>query len=377
MTPPDRKAGAGLCDHHPMITIEPDLHWHFVRADGARLEPLALPLLAALAERGKLTEAAAACGFSYRHAWALLRDWEAFFGAPLVAMARGRGTRLTALGERLLWVERRLRARLGPQLDSLASELEAELAQALSSARPRLRIHASHGFAIAALRELLAGDGAVGVELQYRGSLEALASLAHGGCEVAGFHLPIGELEAEVLGRYTPWLLADAGLTLIRLATRTQGLMLAPGNPQSIAGLADLARPGVRFVNRQPSSGTRLLFDQLLERAGIEPGRIRGYRDEEFTHAAVAAYVASGMADAGIGVETAARQLGLDFVPLATERYWLACRREALERPALHTLLETLRSAAFAAALARLPGYDGRGAGELVELAVAFPALAG
>ena len=109
--------------------------------------------------------------------------------------------------------------------------------------------------------------------------------------------------------------------------------MLAPGNPKSILALADLARPDVRFVNRQFGSGTRILLDLLLKRASVDSGDISGYDTGEFTHSGVAAYIASGLADAGFGVETAARRFKLDFVPVASERYFLVCEDDALTSP--------------------------------------------
>ncbi|MFY7948376.1 MAG: substrate-binding domain-containing protein, partial [Gemmatimonas sp.] len=159
----------------------------------------------------------------------------------------------------------------------------------------RLRIHASHGFAVQALHEALQRDAREGFshELKYCGGAEALAALAGGQCDIAGFHVPIGRFEPAVLAHYRPWL-ASRSLRLVALATRRQGLMVAPGNPRRIYGVADLARPGVRFINRQPGSGTRVLLDLLLAEAGIAPSQLRGHEQCEFTHAAVAAFVASG-----------------------------------------------------------------------------------
>ena len=117
-----------------------------------------------------------------------------------------------------------------------------------------------------------------------------------------------------------------AALALIRFAEREQGLMLATGNPKRIRGLADLARKDLQFVNRQRGSGTRLLFDELLAQQGVDATAIGGYRDEEFTHLAVAVSVAAGRADAGFGVHAAAARFGLDFIPLQRERYWFAVR---------------------------------------------------
>ena len=129
------------------------------------------------------------------------------------------------------------------------------------------------------------------------------------------------------------------------------------GNPKKIASLVDLARPGVRFVNRQRDSGSRIEFDQLLAGAGIEPARIDGYLNEEHTHLAVAATIAGGMADAGFGIKAAAARYELDYLPLLTERYYLACREDAMEQPELKEFLAILRGHEFRDILRKLPGY--------------------
>jgi putative molybdopterin biosynthesis protein len=131
----------------------------------------------------------------------------------------------------------------------------------------------------------------------------------------------------------------------------------------------------VRFVNRQRGSGTRLLLDTMLEEQGIDARGIDGYMTEEYTHAAVAAYVASGMADAGLGVEPAARQFNLGFVPIAGERYFLICARQTQQYPWVQELLRLMRGPEFQELVASLPGYLADRSGEIMELAEAFPWL--
>jgi molybdate transport repressor ModE-like protein len=346
------------------VSIAP--HWTIESRSGQSLGPHVVELLVRVDEHGSLAAACQAGGLSYRHAWQLLREGEALFGQALLVMARGKGSRLTPLGQRLVWAQRRVRARLSPVLDSLASELNAEIRKALAPAPGRLRIHASHGFAVQALQRLLERDG-VAHELKYTGAAEALAALGSGHCDVAGFHVPIGEFQAEVAAHYRPALDAVRHRT-IGLATRRQGLMVTPGNPKKIYDVADLVRPDVRFINRQPGSGTRLLLDLMLRARGIAPPTVRGYEQCEYTHAAVAAYVASGMADAGFGVEVPAREFRLEFLPSHQERYFLACDAAALERIELVRLREVLGSAEFAAAVDALPGYESAGAGRVLDI---------
>ncbi|WPH18470.1 substrate-binding domain-containing protein [Variovorax paradoxus] len=347
--------------------------WTIRQTDGAALAPRVIELLVQVLEHGSLSSACTASGVSYRHAWELIRQGEAMFGQPLVAMRRGKGSSLTPLGEKLVWADRRITARLSPLLDSLASELGAEIEKLIPTAPTLLRIHASHGFAIEALHGFLAAAQVPG-DLRYCGSEEAVASLHHGSCDVAGFHVPLGAFEAEAVAHYGPWLNADTQ-KVIGMATRHQGLMVAPGNPKKIYTLADLARPDVRFINRQAGSGTRYLFDLQLREQGIAPETIKGYEQCEFTHAAVAAFVASGMADAGYGVETPARQFKLDFISNQVERYFLLCEERSLTAPIVRRMLDILQSEAYQGAVNRLPGYQAVNCGRVLSLPEAFESL--
>jgi molybdate transport repressor ModE-like protein len=357
----------------PQIEIRPS--WVFTDVDGRMVDHQLFALLEAIHQTGKLTQAAQRVGLSYRHAWNSLGKWSSFFGSALVLMEKGKGARLSPLGEKLLWAQARARARLSPQLENLASELNAEIERALVPTHIPLRIHASHGYAVAELPELIRSDGRLALDLQYLSATDALASLARGNCELAGFHVPEGDLGRRALGLYGQWFDVRQH-RLIHLVRRRQGLYVKPGNPKRIRSLQDLARPGIRFVNRQRGSGTRMLLDTLFDEAGVETNAIDGYGTAEFTHAAVAAYVASGMADVGMGVEPPAREFKLDFLPIAAERYFLMGREQSLALPAVQVLLELLRGPSFRERVGRLPGYSGEQVGEISTVSDAFPWLA-
>jgi molybdate transport repressor ModE-like protein len=336
------------------ITIRPA--WTFISDSGEKVDPQLFGLLAAIHEQGKLTLAAKQVKLSYRYAWTLLGKWERFFGGPLVLKERGRGAQLSSLGAKLLWAEQRTDANLFPQLENIASELNLEIGRALQNAQSVIHVHASHGYAVEKLPALMREHGHAAVDLQYMGSVAAVASLAQHGCDLAGFHVPLGE-QASVLWReYAKWLKPRLH-GIIRLVTRTQGLIVQKRNPLRIGAIADLQRPGVRFVNRQRDSGTRHLLDGLLRRQGIEARRIQGYDTGEFTHAAVAAFVASGMADVGFGVEPAARQFKLDFIPVVKERYMLACRIESLRQGAIQELIRLVQGPEYRAMVEPEAGY--------------------
>ncbi len=345
--------------------------WDVGPPGGPRIDTTALlALLAGVQESGSLAEAARAAGQSYRHAWGLIKHAEGLFGAPLVVSGRGRGSVLTELAHKLIWADRRIAARLSPLLESLASELERDLERSLEPSRGAVRIDASHGFAVARLMELMHA-AALPVELRYRNSLESVASLARGDCDLAGLHVPIGEFEGRALRRYLRWLRPETHC-LVHVAVRTQGLFVARDNPHQVRGLADLRRPDLRFVNRPEGSGTRVLTDLLLEREGIAEQEVQGFDDTELTHAAVAAYIASGMADVGIGVQTAAQRFGLHFIPLLRERYFFALRIAGREQPPVRAVLAKLASPEIRAAIASLAGYHTAETGKVQRLDEAF-----
>ena len=176
-------------------------------------------------------------------------------------------------------------------------------------------------------------------------------------CHVAGSHLlepPTGEYKLPYLERLLP----GRDVAVIRLVHRDQGLIVAPGNPHGMTGIEDVARLGLRYVNRQRGAGTRMLLDHELARGGIEPEAIEGYRREEHTHLAVAAAVAAGRADAGLGVLAAARAFGLDFVPVAKEPYDLVLLNDSIEDELLAPLWSLLESEDFRRAVSDLGGYD-------------------
>ena len=256
------------------------------------------------------------------------------------------------------------------------TELEGEIESVLRTQPVLLRIHASHGFAIETLFESLSGRG-IAFERRYVSSLEAPAALRDGACDLAAFHIPLGSQERPALRHYRRWM-DPARHAIIDMATRRQGLMVAPGNPLKIYEPAALLRTDVRFINRQRNSGTRFLLEGLMAEAGVDGDRINGFEQGEFTHAAVAAYVASGMADVGFGLETPARRFKLDFIPLANERYFLMCDEAAFEQQGVQEVLSILRSPAFRTAVDDLPGYDARHAGRVQRLSDAFgDAMAG
>ena len=357
----------------------PQTTWTLQTPEGEAM-PMAdlLRLLEAIEQLGHIAGACKRCGVSYRHAWGVLRRAEALLGAALLTTSRRQGSQLTSLGLQLLQAYRNAAGRLADVQEDAAEEFSDVLAQLHGDARqaPRLRMHASHGFAVEGMLRVADTLGMSRLDLRYRSAIEALMALHRDDCDLAGFQVPVGAFQADILAYYRPWLDASRH-RLIYLAERETGLFVCRGNPKGIQTVSDLTVPGVRFVNRQPGSGTRLLLEHMLRQSGLRMQQVQGYDSSEFTHLAVAAHIASGMADAGMGVRTAAERCGLDFIPLTQERYFFAVRSDRLETPAMKQWLEMLGSAAYGEHVGELVGYDAGGVGAVLTLEEAFGADVG
>lgn len=336
-----------------------------------------LDLLQAVNSEGSISAAARTLGLSYRHVWGELKRWESVLGQPLILWEKGQAARLSEFGAKLLLAERQVQARLLPQIEALRADLERAFAIAFDQSVHVLSFHASHDEGLAALGEEARAQG-LHLDIRFTGSVDAIRALNEGRCTMAGFHvrLPASSASQGASSHsqrtYKP-LLRPGLHKLIGFARRSQGLIVARGNPLDLRGLGDLARPDVRFVNRARGTGTRVLFDELLAESDLAPSAIAGYAADEPSHAAVAQAVASGQADAGIGIEASARSRGLDFVPLVEEAYFLACLKSTLEQPATRALLALLSTAVWQQRLAALPGYTPMQSGEVLSMSRVLP----
>jgi putative molybdopterin biosynthesis protein len=217
----------------------------------------------------------------------------------------------------------------------------------------------SHDLALERLAQLLAENSAVPALFTVPvGSLDGLIALRQGVGQLAGSHLPDDDAGSGYNQAYVRRLFPGRAMTLLTLAHRQQGLLVAPGNPHQIEGLADLIRPNLRFVNRQPGTGTRVWLEQHLVRLGIDPTGMNQYGRIARTHHEVAQTIAAGKADVGLGILAAAQMAGLDFVPLFEERYDLVFPQETTTDPLLQPLLDMLQTAVFRQAIQQLAGYN-------------------
>ncbi|CAO4143979.1 hypothetical protein LPLAFNJD_LOCUS1575 [Methylorubrum aminovorans] len=274
-------------------------------------------LLDALRRSGSLQGAAERLSISYRSAWGQLEALEKALGRPVVVKTKGHGTALTAFGTALLVLLTTSQNRLAPALAAEEMALTEGLRRLLEPADARIRLAASHD-------PLLVGaiEAWQEIDLMVAGSLDALARLRDGTVDAAGFHYgsdgpPPPPFDA---------VFANRDLAVVPLFRREQGFMLAAGNPLELETITDIALRQARFVNRQRGAGTRIWFERLCAEAGLAPGAIIGHHTEEFTHQAVAALIATGAADVGMGTRAVAERFALDYRPLGWEVYFLAAR---------------------------------------------------
>ena len=336
-------------------------HYTFTPPSGTQTglvrNPL-LDLLQAVQESGSISGAARLLALSYRHVWGELKRWEEELGNELLIWEKGQAARLSEFGYKLLWAERQAQARLSPQIEALRADLERAYAVAFDDSVHVLTLYASHDDALSALRAYAASQHQLHLDIRFMGSVDALRALNEGRCVMAGFHT-VQQVGAGSLAEQTYKPLLKPGLhKIIGFAQRTQGLMVARGNPLRLHSLQQLAEGQLRFVNRALGTGTRLLLDELLAQQRIPRSRIKGYRHTEPSHAAVAQAIAAGQADAGLGIEAAARARGLDFVPLVTEDYHLVCLKSALDEPAVQALCQVLQGPDWPGLMRQLPGYQ-------------------
>ena len=251
--------------------------------------------------------------------------------------------------------------RIPPQVSGY-SEGEKATVELLTSEKAlsnRLLAIGSHDLTIDLLASSIKerSEGKITISSSNIGSMGGLLAVEKRITHFAGSHL-LDTQTGDYNRSYIPQYVKNTPVTLITLVHRWQGLMIARGNAKNVRGIADLTRSDISFINRQAGSGTRILLDYELQRAGIDPGAIAGYRSEEYTHMSVAMDVTSGRADVGLGILAAAQALDLDFIPLARERYDLVIPTDLLDDERIILLLEIIRSSRFIKQVLALGGYE-------------------
>jgi molybdate transport repressor ModE-like protein len=297
------------------IAIKPVLMLESAGKSHASTDLSSIATLLREVQRGKTIQSAAeALDVSYRTLWNQIKVAEKALGTSLLLSTKGHGSRLSPAAESFLISVAEMERRFDRVSQEEVRRLSGELTS-LINPRPVRWVFCSSSDPL--IEQVI--DGLTHMDYQTMGSGQALERLLSGDADIAGFHLPDQDSLLQVQAH-----LKSAGMMVYPVMRRTQGLMVATGNPLRIKKLADLARPEVRFINRQKGAGTRLLLDTLIEKEGIRSDRIRGYRHEEFTHTAVATAIVAGTADAALGLKYIAAQFRLGFVALEEETFYLA-----------------------------------------------------
>lgn len=314
-------------------------------------------LLCAIRDSGSLQQAALRVGLSYRYAWGTIRHWEKMFDRSIVTMQRGKGAELTRFGQSLLVAESRVREAVEPVLESAATEFHRYLGETLTS-RQQVRFSGRPDAAIDVMKQSLTRENPeLSLDAVFCGAVDGLICLHERQAELAGFHVsPVHQPGTRLHAAFKP-LLKPADVRLIRVAWRDQGLMMAPGMADTIHGVTDLASPAIRFINRERGSATRALFDQVVAAEGVHAERITGYDRYAIGNRLVGEAIRQGQADVGFGLRSTADALGLHFVPLTREAYYLALRSSDMGAAWVETLLELLKSRAVARQIGAIPGY--------------------
>ena len=229
-----------------------------------------------------------------------------------------------------------------------------------------IRLAGSHDFLVEQLVKYVAQqESGVVIQPTYIGSLEGLMMLYRNMCDIAAIHL-LDPASNQYNLPFIKQIFVQETITVVRFASREQGLMTAKGNPKKIMNFQDLTRIDTLFVNRQKGSGTRYLLDFYLEKEGINPEDIKGYDNEEWTHLSTAALIKEGKADAALGIQSAASKLDLDFIPIAKEQFDLVLRWTNKNKGALQLLLDILEYTTFKEGLQNIEGYNTTDLGQII-----------
>ena len=348
---PGKPAVLGVCGHVPVVGLP-----GYPVSAAIVLEQLVFPVIAAITKNDPAPAQTVSAVLSRRIVSSLkyqefLRVKLGYIGGKLVASSMGRGAGAVASLAKADGIAVIPRDSEGLKA---GTEIEVTLLRPLDEIRRALVVTGSHDPMLDIMGDIMRRHTEFFLSSSHVGSMGGIMALQRGEAHVAPIHLL--DTATGQYNRVESYFKGDT--TLIKGVKRMQGIMVQKGNPKGITKLSDFARDGVTYVNRQKGAGTRILLDYLLERSGISPSDIYGYDNEEYTHTAVAAQVAGGNADAGLGIYSAANIFGLDFIPVADEEYDFLVYTEMLELPQVQAFIETLNSEELKSSLEEMGGYD-------------------
>ena len=280
--------------------------------------------------------------------------------------AKGQPVRLCQVGEKLVAIPAHATPHFMPEADGIIAASPSRVMAFSGDAGPvRKLVLAGCDPATGLLSRMVERISGVEIVSAAASSRLALSWLSEGKVHIAGSHLEdpaTGEFNLPYLRKHYP----KQDFAVVTFARWEEGFVVAPGNPKQITRIENLARRGVRFMNREPGSGSRGLLDQLLGKAGLDPAKLNGYDNTAFGHLAAAWFVSRGEADVCLATRSAAQSFGLDFVALQEGRYDLVMRRTALGQPAVQAFLDVLQRSALRRRLEVLAGYDTAATGSVI-----------
>jgi molybdate transport repressor ModE-like protein len=298
-------------------------------------------------DQGKtLMSACKKAGLSYRNVWQKVNEVETALGFKLMERVRGHGSQLSEYAHYLIQFTEDFDDKTRRLGQASLAHLEEGFALFRNKTEKRWRFASSSDPIIQT-----AVAGFEKFDLSTAGSGEALERLLNYESDIAGYHVSDAQASKTIAKR-----LQKEGMQIFPVMKRVQGLMVAKGNPHHISGVKDLLRPNIRFINRQKSSGTRLLLDTVLNKEGVDPKKIKGYEHEEFTHTAIATSILAKKADVGVGVKSIAMENGLDFIQLKDELFFLAMSDELALNNDVVKLIRRIRQLS-----GEIPGYKSIG----------------
>ena len=240
---------------------------------------------------------------------------------------------------------------------SAGSSVTVELCRTLEEIQNQLIIIGSHDPLIDTVSGLFQENhSAYTLTAAHVGSMGGLLAVRRGETHLAGIHL-LNEKDGSYNESFVRKQFPDGGVRVVECVGRVQGIMVSKGNPKNITSMEDLAKESIRYINRQKGSGTRILLDYLLKKHHIEKQLIQGYEHEEFTHTEVASQISRKLADAGMGIHSAAKLYDLDFIPICNEQYDLLIPDDCWEHPMVQEFISVIKTEAFAEALYSMGGY--------------------
>lgn len=335
--------------------------------------------LTAIDRERSLVKAAKHLNVSYRTLWGKIEYWEKELGQTLVIRDQGKSSQPSELGRKLLWAEKTVQAQNALAIEQLRAQFQSVFAQACDPNGKILTISGCFDPWLARLPEALSQtkERNIVLDMQFSTSQEGLQRLREDRCDIAAFNLPADTDKnspfAKAFGPY----LNSSDLEGVLFTVRTQGLATAPGNPLKLYSLTDVAHKNARYANRKPTTGTRLLFQELLRQAGLKDTDILGFDRIEPSHAAVATAIASGNADVGLCEEGSARRMGLDFTALVLENYYLVWKRSRFTQPESRTTIEHicrfLQSDTWKTTGQSYAGYQTQSCGQPIDTQTQWP----